>query len=185
MNYAPESGSLETLKRIKKKVKLENLMDSLDAVVSRGLNVKINMIFAFPGDTPGDMWQSFKFGVKCAWHGAHDSSFIPYVPYPGSELYNQLKEQGEIHEMSDEYFNSLIPFSDLEHAKSYNRYVTDRQLVWLRLAYFSLFYGTMFLRRPNRFFRMFVNSSEKQVSRGEEIIRTFFRRRKMLEKGPA
>ena len=143
------------------------------------------MIFAFPDDTPRDMWESYKFGAKCAWLGAHDSSFIPYVPYPGSELYKELKDRGAIAEMSDEYFNSLIPFSDLEHAKSYNPYLSDRQLIWLRFAYFGLFYGIMYLRRPYRLFRIFYKSGEKQVSRGEEILRTIIKRRRQLKNLPA
>ena len=93
MNYAPESGSPTVLKRIKKRVSLPRLFDSMKAAISRGLNVKINMIFAFPEDTRREMLSNFAFGIKCAWLGVQDSSFIPYVPYPGSELYFQLEKE--------------------------------------------------------------------------------------------
>lgn len=183
MNYAPESGSAEVLKRIKKKVSLPRLIDSMKVAVKHQLNVKINMIFAFPEDTPRQMLSNFMFGIKCAWLGVNDSSFIPYVPYPGSELYDQLAAKSEIAPMSDQYFNSLIPFSDLAFAKSYNPYLKDRQLVWIRYLYFALFYGTMFLRRPWRGFAIFLNMfSETRASRGEEILRNIMVRKKHLKK---
>ena len=59
MNYAPESGSMEVLSRIKKKVSLPKLIDSMRFSTKRGLSVKMNMIFAFPQDTPYELWQNF------------------------------------------------------------------------------------------------------------------------------
>lgn len=182
MNYAPESGSPEVLARIKKKVSLPRLVESMRSAVKRGLNVKINMIFAFPKDTPYELWQNFKFGVKCAWLGVDDSSFIPFVPYPGSELYRDLAKQNKIEAMSDDYFNSLIPFSDLAFAKSYNPYLKDWQLVWLRYLYFSVFYGVMFMRWPNRFLRIVKNLvTGQQESRGEEIVKNILSRKRQLK----
>jgi anaerobic magnesium-protoporphyrin IX monomethyl ester cyclase len=182
INYAPESGSPAVLDRIKKKVKIPRMLDSMRAAIDRGFSVKINMIFAFPEDTPRDMWKCFTFGVKCAWMGIQDSSFIPYVPYPGSELYLQLVEESKIEPMSDEYFNRLIPHSDLEHAKSFNPYVSDKQLIWIRYLYFMLFYGTTFLRRPGRAIGIVINMlSGKSESRGEESLRTLSLRKKMLK----
>lgn len=182
MNYAPESGSDEVLKRVKKKVSLPKLVDSMKAAIKRDLNVKINMIFAFPEDSFSDMLANFSFGIKCAWLGVNDSSFIPYVPYPGSELYDQLAEQDKIEPMSDAYFNSLIPFSDLAFAKSYNPHLKDKHLVWIRYLYFMVFYGTMFLRRPWRATGILTNMfSGKQASRGEQILRNILERKKLLK----
>ena len=182
MNYAPESGSEEVLKRIKKKVKLPRLEASMRAAIKRGLSVKMNMIFAFPEDTFRDIWKNFKFGIKCAWLGVHDSSFSLFVPYPGSELYRKLVDEKKLEPMSDDYFNSLIPFADLEHARSFNPNISDRQLVWIRFIYFVVFYGTMYVRRPTRFFRLFINLfTGKAESRGEEVLLNLFLRRKQVK----
>lgn len=183
MNYAPESGSEAVLARIKKKVKLPKLVQSMQAAIARGLNVKINMIFAFPEDTPYDMLKCFLFGIRCAWMGVHDSSFIPYVPYPGSELYFRLAKEGRIAPMSDDYFNSLIPFSDFQSARSFNPNVSDRQLIWLRYLYFALFYGVLFLRRPWRLIAALRNVAlGRSTSRGEEMLRNVLFRRRALER---
>ena len=183
MNYAPESGSVEVLSRIKKKVSLPKLIDSMRFSTKRGLSVKMNMIFAFPQDTPYELWQNFKFGIKCAWLGIEDSTFIPFVPYPGSELYSDLVSQNKIEPPSDNYFNSLIPFSDLQFAKSYNKHFKDWQLVWIRCLYFAVFYGVKFLRWPKRPILITKNLlSGKQESRGEEIIKNIINRKKQTIK---
>ena len=183
MNYAPESGSPTVLERIKKKVKLPCLEESMRAAIRRGLNVKINMIFAFPEDTPYEMWEDYKFGVKCGWMGVHDSSFIPYLPYPGSELYLKLASESKIEPMSDDYFNSLIPFSDLQYAKSFNPHLKNWQLVWARYLYFLLFYGAMFIRRPWRLLRILINLVRgKEESRGETTLRNMILRKKLIKK---
>jgi radical SAM superfamily enzyme YgiQ (UPF0313 family) len=180
MSYAPESGSLEVLSRIKKKVSISGLVESMRAACKRGLSVKINMIYAFPQDTLQDLWQNFKFGMKCAWLGVDDSTFIPFVPYPGSELYHELVGKNKIKPPSDEYFDGLIPFSDLQFAKSYNEYLTDWILVWIRYLYFAVFYGVMFLRWPMRPIRIIKNLlTGKQESRGEEAIRNILNRKKL------
>ena len=89
MNYAPESGSAATLARIKKKVKLSKLEESLRGACRNGLKVMVNIIL-FPDDSRRDVFETFKFMLRCSWLGLHDIAFVPYVPYPGAELYNQM-----------------------------------------------------------------------------------------------
>jgi radical SAM superfamily enzyme YgiQ (UPF0313 family) len=181
--YAPESGSPAVLKRIKKQVKLDRLETSALAAIRRGFSLKIHIIFAYPDETPSEMLETFKFGIRCAWLGVPDSSFVPYVPYPGSELYAQLAKDGRIEPMSDRYFNSLIPFSDLKHVKSYNPHLKDGYLLWARYLYFLLFYGTMYLRRPWRFVRTIVNLVRgREESRADASLRHILLRNKLLLK---
>ena len=47
ISYSPESGSDFVLQKIKKKVKLATMLDSVNGCVSAGLNVKFNIIFGF------------------------------------------------------------------------------------------------------------------------------------------
>jgi anaerobic magnesium-protoporphyrin IX monomethyl ester cyclase len=176
MNYAPESGSPEVLARIKKKVSLSRMLESLRSAVKRGLKVKVNMIFSFPNDTPYDLWLNFKFGISCAWHGAIDSSFTAFVPYPGSELYLDLVKQNKIKPMSDDFFKSLMMwFSNIEICKSYNPYLKEWQFKWIRYLYFVLFYSVMYLRWPMRLIKtaknLFLGNPESQ---GEEVLANIF-----------
>ena len=56
--YAPESGSEKSLNIIKKRVKLDRLIDSIKAAVKIGHTVKLNFIIGFPHETLADCLKS-------------------------------------------------------------------------------------------------------------------------------
>ena len=96
LTYAPESGSITTLKRIKKKVKPDRMIESIRCAEKEGISVKSNFIFGFPDQTLYECWETYKFLFKLAWVGMHDVALFSFIPYPGSELYEQLKNSGKI-----------------------------------------------------------------------------------------
>ena len=55
IGYAPESGSERVLTLIKKKVKLSRMTKSLKSSIKSGMNVKINIMIGFPGETHKDI----------------------------------------------------------------------------------------------------------------------------------
>jgi anaerobic magnesium-protoporphyrin IX monomethyl ester cyclase len=171
MNYAPESGSPDTLKRIKKKVKLPRLQESLRSAYRRGLSVMVNIIF-FPDDSRRDVLLTFKFMLKCSWLGLHDITFVPFVPYPGTELYDKLVKEGGLPPMSEEYFVSLLTHSDLSSIQSYNPRFTARQVQIIRMLFLSTFYISSYIFRP---YRVLVNLNNvlrnRTVTRGERVMR--------------
>lgn len=170
MNYAPESGSPETLRAIKKKVKLPHLLKSLRAAVRGGLNVMCNIIL-FPDDTRRDVLKTFKFMIQCAWHGAHDMNFVPYVPYPGAELYQTMVAGGRVPPPSEQYFISLLTHSVFSEVKSYNSNFSGRQLFFLRLAFLGSFYTLSHLFHPYRIFSTAAHLVlEKPRSVGERTV---------------
>ena len=73
-NYAPESGSERTLKRIKKKIKKSSMLASMRAGVRNGLNIKANMIFGFPDEELGDIAQNYKFIAR--WDRGHQRHLL-------------------------------------------------------------------------------------------------------------
>jgi radical SAM superfamily enzyme YgiQ (UPF0313 family) len=176
MNYAPETGSPATLARIKKRVKLPRLEQSLRGATRNGLKVMVNIIL-FPDDTPKDVWETFKFMLRCSWRGLHDITFVPYVPYPGAELYERLVKEGRLPGLGEEYFVSLLTHSDITSAKSHNPRFTPKQVQMLRLAFLALFYSSSYLFRP---YRIFVNlrnvAFNTPTTRGERTLRLLIER---------
>lgn len=169
MNYAPESGSAESLKRMKKNVSIPRLTASLRAAVRAGLNVKINIIIGMPDDTHLDTWKTLWFLVKMSWHGAHDVSVGAFSPYPGSELYARLVKEGKIRH-DDEYFAKLA-YVDITETVSYTDRISSR---WLRIYNwlgFAVFYGSNYLLRPARFLQTLRNlRTGRHESRGEMAL---------------
>ena len=80
LSYAPESGSQEVLRTIKKKIDFGNMLSSMRACVKVGMNIKANLICAFPEENWRHLFESFVSIVKMAWVGCHDLSIsIPPI----------------------------------------------------------------------------------------------------------
>ena len=157
VTYAPESGSEETLSLIKKRVNLNRLNGSIRAALRQGINVKCNLIIGFPHETRRHIWQTMKFCWKLAWLGTHDTAVFLYSPYPGSVLFDELREEGKIGELDEEYFHSLVAFMDPFAPSEYCRHVSGKELLFWRMFGMATFFGLSYLLRPWRFFRLVKN----------------------------
>lgn len=179
MNYAPESGSEDSLKRMKKHVSLPKLTQSLRDAVAAGLNVKLNIILGMPDDTHWDTIKTMWFLVKMSWHGAHDVSVGVFSPYPGSALYERLVLEKKITH-SDLYFDTLA-YVDITETVSYTDHVSSKWLQFYNFLGFALFYGSNYLFRPSRLLRTLSNlRSGQHESRGEMALAGLFSRMKAV-----
>ncbi len=182
LSYAPESGSASVLTRIKKKIKTENMLTSLRSSVDSGINVKINLMFGFPGETYAEIWDSMKFICKMALAGGHDLSIWAFSPYPGSELFTQLEKEGKV-AMNAAYYDDLRSYSDMSRTKSFSEHIPSKTLKRLRWAGTVLFYIVSWLRRPWRPFVSVINVMRgKHESRSELALASIIRRLKMTTK---
>lgn len=157
VTYAPESGSPETLERIKKKVKLDRLDSSIRAAVRRGMSVKCNLIIGFPFEARKDVLQTVVYSLKLGWMGVEDAGLFLFAPYPGSELHEQMRTDGQIAEMSDEYFASLFSYMDINASTSHCVKIGARELAAWRTVGMAGFYLVSYLRRPQRVLRTVRN----------------------------
>ena len=171
MSYAPESGSPAVLKRIKKVVKLERLEKSVQGAVREKLNVKLNIIIGFPDESMFEAIQTLRFLVRMAWVGAHDAAVSQFSPYPGSEIYADLRESGAIPNLSDDYFLSLGAYKDISNTVSYSEKIGPRTLNLLRVLGLLIFYSIQYFRRPLRLFVTLSNLfSGRQESRLDKSL---------------
>jgi radical SAM superfamily enzyme YgiQ (UPF0313 family) len=151
ITYAPESGSPDMLRRIKKRVDLDRMLTSARAAVRSGLNVKFNIVLGFPGETHRHVWETFGFLARAAWAGVHDALIALFTPYPGSELFEELHAAGRIR-MDDAYFESLAVSLDISRSSSWSEGISARMLRFYRLFGVVLFYAVSYLRYPQRLF---------------------------------
>lgn len=155
--YAPESGSVKTLKEIHKEVHLDALVKSVKTAVKNGINTRCNLVIGFPKETLKDLLATLSFQMKLAWYGVDDVPLYLFSPYPGSELFEYLQKTGRIPEINDDYFDSLLGQMDLNSCTVYSEEVSGETIRWLRLIGMSLFYGLSYLLRPIRIFRSLKN----------------------------
>ena len=103
INFPIESGDQEVLKNIiKKPLDLKRVQDLLRHCQKIKLDYGLFLVIGMPGETLDDIWTSFKFSAEAGCYSPHISVA---TPYPGTELYEQCKEE--------DYFSRDYSLSDL------------------------------------------------------------------------
>jgi radical SAM superfamily enzyme YgiQ (UPF0313 family) len=146
--FAPESGSPEILKAVKKQVDLGHMLASMRAAVRRGLKLSCFIVIGFPDDTPATLRQTLSLIRRMAVLGVYDIAVSKFVPYPGSALFRRLQREGKL-ELDDAFFVSPMDFYTAK-APSYADAVSSRRLYWTMLWMFVNFYVISFALRPWR-----------------------------------
>jgi len=146
--FAPESGSPEILKSVKKQVDLDHMLTAMRAVVHRGLKLSCFIVIGFPDDTPATLRQTLTLIRRMAVLGVYDVAVSKFVPYPGSELFRRLQREGQI-QLDDAFFVSPMDFYTAK-APSYAAAISTRRLYWTMLWMFVNFYVISFALRPWR-----------------------------------
>ena len=183
--YAPESGSEKSLKIIKKRVKLNRLIESIKAAVKIGHTVKLNFIIGFPHETLFDCLKSIFFGIYCSLRfGVYDVNYAMFSPYPGSELFTKLKKEKKL-DLDDDYFKKLMAYQDVTQPYSYCENVSGRTMSVLRFIGFSLCYISIYISRPVRIYKLLKNLFRKEFFPNnlfEQRVYDFYTRLKLNKK---
>lgn len=154
LTYAPESGSTDTLQRIKKKIKLSEVYKSARSCIRAGIDVKFNFIFGFPEDTYESIIKSIGFIIKLAYGGVSDISISSFSPYPGSELYFQLQRQGKI---KSDYYEKICHTLDVLTSESWCELIPSKALSRLQKLALIVFYLVSWMLHPTRPFKRLYN----------------------------
>ncbi|MEQ1878044.1 MAG: radical SAM protein, partial [Bdellovibrionia bacterium] len=163
ITYPLETGNPEVCKRIKKRINYERSLASMREAVSAGVIVKTNIIIGFPFQRLRDIFTEYLFAIRLAWIGASDIAFFNFVPYPGSELHDELVADGTIVKDSNypHWLRKVFPanFSD---CRSWCPGISGKTLQLLCLGGIAWFYAFQFLFRPQRVFALAYRVSTKK-----------------------
>lgn len=183
ITYAPESGSPETLQHIKKKVNLDDMLRSINHSYKEGMNIKINFIIGFPHERHSHIWESIRFLIRASKAGVHDMAPSIFSPYPGSELFKKLQEEGRINIEDDSYFLEIINVDTFFENKFYNTHINKYLLRSYLFIYLLVFYSSNYIYHPRRFFKTIRNIRKKTYeSRGEMALGELMKRTKIKVK---
>jgi anaerobic magnesium-protoporphyrin IX monomethyl ester cyclase len=186
ITYAPESGSPEILKAIKKKVTLSKMFQSIRYSYEEKLSIKINIIIGFPEEHHRHIWQTIWLLIKSSWYGVHDIAPGLFSPYPGSELFNRSVKNGEIDVNSDDYFLSIFYAESFFDNRVYNHHMHRYTLRFYLILYIVAFYSSNYLFRPQRLFYLMRNViTEKAQTRTEKALSDMLKRKAYQVKEPA
>ncbi|MBL7800015.1 MAG: cobalamin-dependent protein [Chitinophagales bacterium] len=154
LSYAPESGSPEILRIIKKKIKLSRMLESMRFAYEEKLHIKLNMIFGLPDERHIDIWKTYWFLIQCSWIGVHEIGPSSFQPYPGSALFNRLVNEGKINMETDQYFFEMVKSDNFFQNSFYNDNMSIRWMQFYQILGIVIFYVSNFLFRPSRFFKL-------------------------------
>ena len=134
---APETGSAELLKVIKKGITLEDCRRAFKCARDAGLETIAFFMLALPGETPETAENTIRFAIELS----PDYAKVCFAtPLPGTELFRMLDEQQRIktydwskyafHNVSEVYDHPTMSWDELEryYRKFYTRF-------YLRPAY--------------------------------------------------
>ncbi len=180
ITYAPESGSPRILKLIKKRVRLNKMLASIRDSHKAGMNIKLNMMIGFPGETLSDVFKTYIFLIKAAYYGADDAAPAIFNPYPGSELYDNLVKKNEI-KLDDHFFKNIAyseSFFKFQNFSDFPKII----LIILTFVSYIVFYGSNFLFRPVRFYKLIKSfTTKKYESRGAYYLAHLVKRKETMQ----
>lgn len=115
-----ESGSDETLKRIRKPFSTETAYKTLTRILDAKLAVKCYFILGFPGETESAVQDTLTFASRLQNYSVKNGgnlriSAFRFRPYQGTALYNELVEKG--HKITP-----IINRLDLAQSNTFNPY---------------------------------------------------------------
>ncbi|TSA45674.1 radical SAM protein [bacterium] len=104
-NLAIESANKETLKKIRKPVKIEKVIRVVEAIRKHKSAYIIGLFMVgFPEETEEQFFETIRFGesLRCDW-----TNYAILTPFPGSEIYREVKAKGMLSEDVESDFEKL------------------------------------------------------------------------------
>ena len=154
LGFGIESGVTDLLKSVNKKTDLEKTREICRLATKKGIVVAGAFILGFPGETEVMSKQTIEFAKSLDIHYAQ---FSIMVPYPGTPLYKNLIEKGEMLSCGeDDYvrYNQSVGLTDLDpvyvpkgrtadelkasQKKAYTKFYFRPKLVWMHLPHLRI-----------------------------------------------
>ena len=133
ISFGVESGNQRILDSVSKQATVEQAAQAIRWAKEAGIKTYCAFILGLPGETWESAIDTIEFALRTLPNGAQ---FNVLAPYPGTELYEQLREAGKIPELDwkEMHQHSAIVGTDALTPEQLNRL---RKLAYTRL-YFSL-----------------------------------------------
>ena len=131
--YGVESGSQRILNLMKKGITLKQAEDAVKSAKNVNLEVLTSFILGYPGETEEDMNKSIKFSTKL------DSDYCQYsilTPFPGTPIYNELKEKNLIDNDDWDEYTVLKPVLKYDEM-GLNKKMVEKKLAIAYLKYYA------------------------------------------------
>ena len=128
MSIGVESASNKVLKTLKKGETIERIEETIKNATELGFIVNLYFILGSPNETVEDVEKSFKLAMK---YPIVEAVFHKMTPYPGTELFQWVKERDLFLRLPDDYLN------DADYYSSEPFFITDELSYENRVQFFE------------------------------------------------
>lgn len=104
--YGVESASERVLEYYRKGIKLEDVKRIVEKTKEEGLSVTCSFIIGAPFETKEEMMKTLRFSIEL---NPDYAQFSLLTPYPGTEIYEELKEKGLLLTEDYDEFTAVKP----------------------------------------------------------------------------
>lgn len=173
IQYAPDSGSTEEAKLLRKNANLDKMTSSIANSADLEIPICSNILIGYPGQKKKSLVNTIFFAIKLSWVGVDDVLVHNFVPYSGSEFHEQLENdttQKFKDYISDEYM-IMTTTPSLGMVKSYSINIPSLLLSVIRFGILFICLTLNYVLRPKRIWRTFINvKNKKPVTYFENLI---------------
>lgn len=175
LDFAIESGSRKVLISVNKRSDPNRIFSLVEDSLTVGMNLSSNIVIGLPQETLGDFLKTYALVMKLALKGMQELNVFPFVPYPGSRLFEEYRETRKVR-LNDGYFLGLFGYADIARAISYSPHFGPRSLGFMRFMLLASFYGLMFISHPGRVVHIIINAVRgRTTTKLEGVLRRVFR----------
>lgn len=163
IQYAPDSGSTEEAKLLKKNANLDKMTKSMAMSVELDLPICSNILVGYPGQRLKDLYSTWKFCLKLARLGVDDVLVHNFVPYDGSEFHQKLVNDPKkrfLKYIGDKFMVRTTGPS-LGFVQSYAEEIPSWFLSIYRLSVLGACVIVHYLYHPKRIFKSMKNVFQK------------------------
>ncbi len=93
---APESASERTRARVQKRMKTSDIERAIADAVASGIPLKVQVMNGLPGDEHRDALANVRFAARLGKLGVDAVGTAIFAPYPGTALFDELLQKGDI-----------------------------------------------------------------------------------------
>jgi radical SAM superfamily enzyme YgiQ (UPF0313 family) len=180
--YSPESGSKETLKRIKKKVNLKKMTLSMKEASRLQISMRAPLIYGFPDQTLKEAFQSLFYGFYLSFIGVDDVVAHAFSAHPGTELHSQLISQGNINVenlINNQEYNQFMrnEFGNkVSGLHSWSNHIPNWTLPFFQFGGMSISYLILFIFHPKKLIKSFerIFISKKPITLFDHVLYILF-----------
>lgn len=157
LDFAIESGSKKVLVSVNKRNDPGKIFSLIKDGLRAAMNLSTNIIIGLPREGFRDFLRSYWLTIKLALIGLQELNVFPFIPYPGSKLFNDFLTNKQL-KLQDSYFLNLFAYADLSKPVSWSEHFSPRTLSFMRFILLANFYSLMLISHPRRIAQLIINA---------------------------